>query len=280
VNQLVMALPGESSPVNRFVVYLGPSDYAMLSKIGEAQLARAQDLGWGWLLPINHLMLGVLDWLFALSRNYGIAIILLATLVRVLLHPLNMTSMRSMRAMQKVQPEMDRLREKYKDDAQALNTAVMALYKENKVNPAGGCLPMVLQMPVLFSLFQVLSNAIQLRQAPFVGWMGDLSAPDVLMTVGTFPIHLLPVIMALTGLLLQRFTPTNPQQAPSAYMMNVLMLVFFYGMPSGLVLYWTVMNLLSALQQWLVLRQDAGEAVVVRTGEPEKPAKKPRARRG
>ena len=280
VNQLILALPGESSPVNRFVVYLGPSDYAMLSKVGEAQLVRAQDLGWGWLLPINHVMLGVLDWLFALTRNYGLAIILLATLVRVLLHPLNMTSMRSMRAMQKVQPEMDRLREKYKDDAQAMNTAVMALYKENNVNPAGGCLPMLLQMPVLFSLFQVLSNAIHLRQAPFVGWMGDLSAPDVLMTVGTFPIHLLPVIMALTGLLLQRFTPTNPQQAPSAYMMNVLMLVFFYGMPSGLVLYWTVMNLLSAIQQWLVLRQDGGEPVVVRTGEPEKPAKKPKARRG
>jgi len=278
VNSLVMALPGETSPTHQFVVWLGPSDYRALKKLGLAQLDRAADMGWGWLLPINHLLLMVLDWLFAVVRNYGFAIILLATVVRVALHPLNMTSMKSMRAMQKLQPESDRLREKYKDDAQALNTAVMALYKENKVNPAGGCLPMLLQMPVLFSLFQVLSSSIQLRLAPFVGWMNDLSSPDVLFTVGAFPVHVLPLIMTGTGFLLQRLTPTNPQQAPSAYMMNAVMLFFFYNMPSGLVLYWTVMNLLSALQQWMVLRQDDGQAVVVRTGETPGPRRKKSAR--
>jgi YidC/Oxa1 family membrane protein insertase len=278
VNSLVMALPGESSPAHRFVLWFGPSDYRALQKLGQAQLDRAADMGWGWLLPINHLLLLVLDWLYAVVRNYGLAIILLATLVRVALHPLNMTSMKSMRAMQKLQPEVERLREKYKDDAAALNTAIMAVYKENKVNPAGGCLPMLLQMPVLFSLFQVLSSSIQLRLSPFMGWMNDLSSPDVLFMVGTFPIHVLPLIMTGTGVLLQRLTPTNPQQAPSAYLMNAMMLFFFYNMPSGLVLYWTVMNLLSALQQWMVLRQDDGTPVVVRTGEAAGPRRKKAAR--
>jgi YidC/Oxa1 family membrane protein insertase len=214
-------------------------------------------------------MLKVLNWIHALLLNYGVAIIVLATLLRVLLHPLNMSSMKSMRAMQRLQPEMDRLRAKHKDDPTAMNTAIMTLYKENKVNPAGGCLPMLLQMPVLIALYQVLFNAIELRQAPFVGWMSDLSAPELLFTVANFPIRLLPILMALSGLLLQRMTPTNPQQAPTAYMMNVMMLVFFYNLPSGLVLYWTVMNLLSAIQQWLVLRQDGGAIpapVLVRQG--------------
>jgi len=279
VNSLVMALPGESSPAHRFLLWFGPSDYRALKQLGQGQIERAADMGWGWLLPINHLLLMVLDWLYAVARNYGLAIILLATVVRVALHPLNMTSMKSMRAMQKLQPEVERLREKYKEDAAALNTAIMALYKENKVNPAGGCLPMLLQMPVLFSLFQVLSSSIQLRLAPFVGWVNDLSSPDVLFTVGAFPIHVLPLVMTGTGFLLQKLTPTNPQQAPSAYMMNAVMLFFFYNMPSGLVLYWTVMNLLSALQQWLVLRQDDGQAaVVVRTGETPGPRRKKSAR--
>ncbi len=238
------------------MLYVGPSEYAELDRLTGTQLARAVDLGWNWIRPISAVLLKVLNLIHALLRNYGVAIIVLATLLRLLLHPLNMASMKSMRAMQRLQPEMDRLRAKYKNDAQTMNTAVMALYRENKVNPAGGCLPMVLQMPVLIALYQVLFNAIELRQAPFVGWMNDLSAPDQLLTVAGFPVRLLPLLMTGSGLLLQRLTPTNPQQAPTAYMMNLLMLAFFYNLPSGLVLYWTVMNLLSAVQQWLVLRQD------------------------
>ncbi len=120
-------------------------------------------------------------------RNYGITILLLATLVRLLLHPLNMTSMKSMRAMQKLQPEIERIREKYKNDPQAMNTATMALYKENKVNPTGGCLPMVLQMPLFFALYAVINNAIDLRQAPFVAWIHDLSAPDLVLPLAGLP---------------------------------------------------------------------------------------------
>jgi YidC/Oxa1 family membrane protein insertase len=181
-----------------------------------------------------------------------------------------------MRAMQAIQPEIERIREKYKKDPQAMNTAMMALYKENKVNPAGGCLPLLLQMPLFLALYQVLFNAIELRQAPFVAWMNDLSAPDVLFHVASFPIRLLPVLMLGSGLLQQLVTPTQPEQRPTMMMMNVVMLVFFYNLPSGLVLYWTVMNLLTALQQWLVLR-DGPAPVVVRDGA-AKSAKPARSR--
>jgi YidC/Oxa1 family membrane protein insertase len=238
----------------------------MLSRLGH-DLTRAVDLGWNWMRPISELLLKLLDWIFVVVRNYGLAIFGLAVLVRVVLHPLNTASLKSMRAMQKLQPDVDRLKLKYKDDAQAMNTALMALYKENKVNPAGGCLPILLQMPLLMALYQVLLNAIELRQAPFASWITDLSAPDLLFNLnygaGLFPVRLLPVLMAGSGFLLQKFTPTNPQQAPTQYMMNAFMLVLFYNLPSGLVFYWTVMNLTSAFQQWLVLRQDSSAVVVV-----------------
>jgi len=255
VSSLVVGLPGETQAVQRFLVYFGPKEYFRISRLG-VQLERIVDLGWSWIRPFSRILLQVLVWLEQLVRNYGVAIIVLATLVRVLLHPLNMMSLKSMRAMQRLQPEMQRLREKYKNDAQAMNTAVMALYRENKVNPAGGCLPMLLQMPLFFALYSVLWNAIELRQAPFVAWIHDLSAPDKLFDVAGFPIRLLPVLMALSGFLTQKLTPTDPRQAGTMYLMNAVMLVFFYNLPSGLVLYWTVMNLLTALQQWLALRED------------------------
>jgi len=255
INSLVLGLPSSGEPVHHFLLYVGPGEYPRLSAL-KIQLERAIDMGWSWVLPFSKVLLNLLNWLHEVLRNYGVAILVLATLVRLLLHPLNMVSMRSMRAMQKLQPEIERIKEKYKKDPQAMNTAVMALYKEHKVNPAGGCLPMLLQMPLFLALYQVLFNAIELRQAPFFGWMNDLSAPDLLVMAGPFPIRLLPLVMAASGYLSQRLTPTDPRQAPTMYMMNLLMLVFFYNLPSGLVLYWTVMNLLTALQQWLILRQD------------------------
>jgi YidC/Oxa1 family membrane protein insertase len=260
-NSMVMSLPGEGRP-DRFLLYFGPNEYFRINRLG-LHLERLVDLGWAWIRPLSKVLLQILIWLYGVVRNYGLAIVLLATLVRLLLHPLGMMSIKSMRSMQRVQPEIDRLREKYKNDPQAMNTAMMALYKENKINPAGGCLPMLVQMPLFVALYSVLFNAIELRQAPFVAWMHDLSAPDLLFHVATFPIRLMPVIMALSGLLQQRMTPTAPGQASTFYMMNVMMLVFFYNLPSGLVLYWTVMNLLTALQQWLALREDEGAAVVV-----------------
>ncbi len=270
---LVVGLPPADQPVQRFLVYAGPSDLRQLARLNH-QLPRVVDLGWNWMRPISEVLLRLLDWIFVVVRNYGLAIFVLALLVRILLHPLNASSLRSMRAMQKLQPEVERLREKYKKDAQAMNTAIMALYKENKVNPAGGCLPMLLQMPILFALYQVLLNAIELRQAPFIGWINDLSAPDVMFEVSGFPVRLLPLLMTGSGFLLQKFTPTNPQQAPTAYLMNLFMLFIFYHLPSGLVFYWTVMNVASAVQQWMVLRADDSASAAVVVEEPKRGKKR------
>lgn len=278
-NALLLRLPPPSQPVNRFLLYVGPTEYSRLTKHDD--LVRAVDLGWRWLEPFSKALLIVLKWLYGILHNYGVAILVLATLVRVLLHPLNMASMKSMRAMQKLQPEIERIRTKYKDNPQAMNTAMMALYKENKVNPAGGCLPMLLQMPLFIALYSVLFNAIELRQAPFFLWINDLSAPDHLFDVAGFPIRLLPLLMAGTGYLQVKMMPQTPQAGmPNMAIMNLIMLVFFYNLPSGLVLYWTVMNVLTMAQQYLVLRDDGGaaagsHAVVV---EPE-PARKGGRRR-
>jgi YidC/Oxa1 family membrane protein insertase len=273
VGTLVMPLPSSGSGVQRFMTYLGPADYFALAKEGGAvQLERAVDMGWSWIVPVSKLLLQLLKWVDSLVHNFGWTILILATLVRVALHPLNMSSMKSMRAMSRLQPEIERMREKFKNDPAALNTAMMALYKDNNVNPAGGCLPMLMQMPLFFAMYAVIFNAIDLRQAPFLGWIHDLSAPDKLFAVAGFDVRLLPLIMAGTGFLSQLFTPTDPRQAPTMYMMNFVMLFIFYPMPSGLVLYWTVMNLLTALQQWLALRGDNGPVVVA--GAPSKGGKK------
>lgn len=277
-NSLIVGLPGKAHPVHHFVLYFGPSEFHRLSAIG-FDLDRAVDLGWNWIRPFSRLLLVVLNWIHAVVGNYGVAILVLSVLARLILFPLNQASMRSMRAMQKIQPEMERIRAKYKNDAQAMNTAIMALYKEHKVNPAGGCLPMVIQMPVFLALYQVLYNAIELRQSPFVLWIHDLSAPDLLMTVGGFPLRLLPLLMAGSGLLQQKMSPTDPRQAPTMYMMNLVMLVFFYNLPSGLVLYWTVMNVLNAAQQWIVLRQDGAGPAVSSAVVVEEPAPRRKRRR-
>lgn len=267
---LVMGAPPAGS--QDFAVYFGPADYFAMAKLsgagtpGSLQIEKAVDLGHAWLLPFSYPLLQLLRLLESWVRNFGLAIFLLATVVRIVLHPLNMASMKSMRAMQRLQPEMDRIREKLKNKPEAMNAAIMALYKENKVNPAGGCLPMVLQMPLFFALYAVLNSAIDLRQAPFVAWIHDLSAPDHLFDVAGFPIHLLPVIMALTGFIQQKMTPTPAQQQATMYMMNFVMLFIFYTLPSGLVFYWTVMNLYTALQQWLVMRADHGVVVHAGTG--------------
>ena len=265
-NALVVGMPSELTPRQRFVVYVGPSEYFGLTTL-KLELNRLVDLGMTWIHPFSRALLWLLKWLYGVVHNYGVAIILLATLVRLLLHPLNVAGLKSMRAMQRIQPEIERLRTKYKGDAASMNTAMMALYKENKVNPAGGCLPTVIQIPVFFALYSVLFNAIELRQSPFVGWIHDLSAPDLLFSVGAWPVRLLPLLMLGSGLLSQKFTPTDPRQAPTMMLMNAFMTVFFYNLPSGLVLYWTLMNVLTALQQWLVLREHGeSSAVVVASG--------------
>jgi len=248
-------LIGTASPgveaVRHARVYAGPIHYETLAAIG-AGLDEVANLGWRWLRGISVLLLQGLNALYKLIPNYGVAIIVLSAATKLLFYPLTQASLRSMKIMHHLQPQIKEMQEKYKNDPMKLNQAMMALYKENKVNPMSGCLPMLLQVPVFIGLYNVLLYSIELRASGFVGYIRDLSAPDVLMTVAGFPLHLMPVLMTASTYALQSQTPVAPAQKGMMYVMPLFMLFFMYSFPSGVVLYWTVNNLLSALQQYLV----------------------------
>jgi YidC/Oxa1 family membrane protein insertase len=226
-------------------------DYAELARF-KVGLEKARDLGWRWIVPFSKLLIRFFEMVHRVVPNYGLCIIILSVLVKAVFYPLSRKSVESMRDMQRLKPEMERLNEKFKDDPQKKNQATLELYKKHKVNPLGGCLPIVVQMPVFIALYNVLNSAVELRKAPFVLWIGDLSAPDRVGAVAGLPIHILPLIMAGTMVWQQKLTPTDPRQAAMAYIMPIVMTVFFYAMPSGLVLYWTVTNLMAIGQQvWI-----------------------------
>lgn len=241
-----------------FRLYLGPLSYPNLKPLG---MDRAVDLGWKWILPLSRALLSLMTFMYKLVPNYGWVIILLSILIKVAFYPMTVSGLRSMREMQRIQPEMERLRKKYADDPQKLQSAMMSLYKDNRINPVGGCLPLLLQMPVFIALYPVLANSVELRQAPFFGWIRDLSAPDVLFTVAGFDVHLLPAFMAATMFWQQKLTPTTPSQASLTYLMPIMMLFFLYTSPSGLTLYWTMLNILSVVQQYLINREASPTAL-------------------
>jgi YidC/Oxa1 family membrane protein insertase len=167
-------------------------------------------------------------------------IIIFSILIKIILHPLTKKSYQSMSEMQYVQPEMTQLREKYKNDPQRLNKEMMKLYKEHGINPLGGCLPTLLQMPLLFALFNVFRSTIQLRGEPFILWMTDLSLPDTLFTLNfSIPflgnsVHVLPFLMGATMIWQSKMTMTDPKQKAMIYLMPVFMIFIFYSLPSGL----------------------------------------------
>jgi YidC/Oxa1 family membrane protein insertase len=247
-------------------LYLGPKDLDRVKAVDEG-LGDAVSLGYRWMRPLTQLTLKVLKGTYAIIPNYGLVIIVLSVLVRVLVFPLSHASLKSMKAMQALAPEMEALRKKYADKPQELNKQVMGLYQKHKVNPVGGCLPLVLQMPVLFALYFVLMFAIDLRMAPFGSWISDLSAPDTITRVGGFPIHVLPLVMTVVSVLQSRSAPKDPRQAMMTTLMPIMFLVFFYSMPSGLVLYWTVTNLGAWAQQAWINRTSAGPAPAADTAD-------------
>jgi YidC/Oxa1 family membrane protein insertase len=245
----------------RLSFYLGPAQYDLLKsyKVG---LEKSVDLGWKIFHPLAALTLGFMNWLYRWLPNYGLIIILLSVLTKVAFYPLTVSSTRSMKRMQEVQPKMKALQEKYKGNQEKLSQEMMKLYKEEKINPMGGCLPMLLQMPVFVALYQVLRGDIALRQAPFVAWINDLGQPDALFRLPFgLPFfgnefNLLPILMAASTYWQVKITPSAPAGGASMAMMNklmpVMMLVFFYSFPSGLVLYWLVNNLLTIYQTWRI----------------------------
>jgi len=251
---------GSGKPLS-FMVYAGPLDYQELKALGHG-LDKAVDFGWKWISPLSRLIFAFLVLCHKAIPNYGWVIIILSALTKLLFHPLTQKSMKSMRQMQKIQPEIKDLREKHKKDAQALNKAIMELYRKRGVNPMGGCLPLVLQMPVFIALFNVLQKTIELRRAEFIFWIKDLSAPDVvarlpfsLPFIGS-AVSLLPILMGIAMYLQQKMTTTDPKQAMMTYLLPIVFTVMFFKFPSGLVLYWLVNNVLTIAHQYYLNRTD------------------------
>lgn len=241
-----------------YKVYFGPKKLAILKQVNH-ELSRA--INFGWFDALAKPMLWLLNFFYTYIGNYGVAIILLTILIKGAFWPIAQKGMKSMKNMQKLQPKVAKLKEKFKDDPQKMNQEMMALYKTYKVNPLGGCLPMFLQIPFFFALYKVLLMSIELRHAPFMLWINDLSAPDRLWIGFDIPyLHGLPVLTLLMGgsmYLQQKMTPTtaDPTQARIMQMLPVIFTFMFLNFASGLVLYWFVNNLLSILQQQLINRQ-------------------------
>ena len=230
-------------------LYLGPLQYDRVKAL-DVGLEKIMNFGWSFIRVIAKGVLALLVAMHNVIPNYGVVLVLFSILVKIVVYPLTKKSYQSTRKMQDVQPLLNALKEKHKNNPQQLNKATMALYKEKGVNPMGGCLPLLIQMPLLFALFQVFRSTIELRGAPFILWIQDLSAPDTLLHVAGFPINILPILMTITMLLQQKMTPAQPgQQKNMMYMMNVFFLFIFYRFPSGLNLYYTLFNLLTILQQ-------------------------------
>ncbi|MCD6306842.1 MAG: membrane protein insertase YidC [Deltaproteobacteria bacterium] len=247
-----------------YELYLGPRDLGILKDFGK-DLDRA--INFGWTNIIAKPLLYVLRFFNGYIQNYGVSIILLTILVKILFWPLTHKSYKSMKEMQKLQPRMMKLREKYKNDKQKLNQEMMALYKTYKVNPMGGCLPMIVQIPVFFALFRVLGGCIELRHAPFALWINDLSAPDRLFhfpfqipfMAPPYGIPVLTLLMGASMFIQQKMTPTpgDPAQAKIMLFLPIIFTFMFINFPSGLVLYWLVNNVISIGQQYRIHKKPA-----------------------
>lgn len=255
--------PGKQAQYS-FLFYMGPKS---LKVLGEYDNSFKKSINFGFFNIIAKPLLITMNTIHDVIPNYGIAIILLTVLIKLIFWPLGTKSYKSMNEMKKVQPLMQELRAKYKDDKQRMNKEVMGLYKTYKVNPASGCLPMIVQMPIFFALYRMLYQAIELRHAPFFGWISDLSAPDRLFEFSfSIPMmqapHGLPVLTLVMGasfLLQQKMTPAtgDPMQAKMMMMMPIFMTVLFINFPSGLVLYMFVNNIISMGQQYYIQKKFA-----------------------
>jgi YidC/Oxa1 family membrane protein insertase len=236
--------PGQTGRVHARL-YAGPKDQERLAQVAPG-LELTIDYGWltiiaaplFWLLSLIHQWVG----------NWGWSIIILTILIKLAFYPLSATSYKSMAQMKKLQPKLQTLKERYGDDRQKLNQAMMELYKTERINPLGGCLPIVIQIPVFIALYWVLLESVEMRQAPFILWIRDLSSPD--------PYFVLPIVMGLTMYAQQLLNPQppDPVQRRIFLAMPVVFTTMFLFFPSGLVLYWVVNNVLSILQQWNINR--------------------------
>jgi YidC/Oxa1 family membrane protein insertase len=244
--------PGEAKSF-AFNIYAGPKELFRLSKLPSDQ---AEIMNFGWAKWVSELLLSVMIMLHGWVRNYGLAIIIMTLIIRSALWPLQNAATKSMRKMAKLSPIMNELREKYKDDPQRLNQETMKLYKEYGVNPFGGCLPMLVQIPIFFGFYGMLDKAIELRNSSFL-WVRDLSQPDTVFHIAGIPINVLPLVMAATQLWQMHITPKtgDPAQQRMFLFMPLIFLFICYNYASGLALYWTVQNLFFVAQMYLTRNQ-------------------------
>ena len=234
-------------------IYLGPLEYKTLAGVKRG-LENAIYFGWSWIRPIAKLIYFFLTFLHRYISNYGVVIIIFTVLMAIIMSPLSILSFRSMRGMKEIQPKIQEIQKKYKKDPQKMNAEIMELYRKHGVNPFSGCLPMLIQMPVFFALFSVLNSTIELKGAPFIFWIKDLSLKD--------PYFVLPILMGITMFIQQKyFTPQQPgseQQKSMTFIMPVVLTFIFASLPSGLTLYWFVYNVLSVIQQIIIKKQAEG----------------------
>jgi len=262
VAALKMGVPESGAVVNdQFKIYLGPLDYNTV-KAQNVGLEKVMDFGWDWLTRpfAEFIILPVFNWMNGFVSNYGVIIIIFAFLIKLVTYPLSMASTKSMKKMSALQPVLKELQEKYKNDPAKLQSELGRIYKEAGVNPIGGCLPVVLQMPLLFAMFYVFRSSIQLRQHGFL-WAKDLSVPDSIFDFNfAIPMYgnhiaVFPILMAVTVYLQQKITPTtqsNEQMKVMMYMFPAMMLLFFNNMPAGLGLYYLMFNIFSVAQQYYI----------------------------
>jgi YidC/Oxa1 family membrane protein insertase len=237
---------GETKNI-KFRVYLGPKKTENLRKYG---VGLQSSINYGFFSIIAIPLMELLKFFYRFTHNYGLAIIILTIIIKVLFYPLTQKSYKAMKDMQKISPLLTELKEKYKDDKERLNREVLALYKKHRVNPVGGCFPILLQMPVFFALYQILLNSVELRHAPFYFWITDLSSKD--------PYYITPIIMGVTMLIQQKMSPSagDKTQQKMMLIMPIVFTFMFANFAAGLVIYWLVNNVLSIIQQGMVLKKD------------------------
>jgi YidC/Oxa1 family membrane protein insertase len=245
----VIAFKGKPG-INNFLIYAGPKEH---DRLKELNVGLEHIIDFGFFSIIARPLFWLLKFFYNFMGNYGWAIVLLTIVTRIPFIPLLNKSHQSMKKMQDIQPKMNEIREKYKKDPQRMQKEMMGLYKKHKVNPMGGCLPILLQIPVFFALYTILSIAVELWGAPFMLWITDLSAKD--------PYYILPIVMGITMVIQQKMTPSSmePKMQKIMMFMPVIFTFMFLNFASGLVLYWLVNNILSIIQQFYINRKLAKE---------------------
>ncbi len=242
----------------KFRFFAGPKDEEELKLFSPFSVELAS---FGFFGGIAKLLIFVLEKINALVKNWGFSIIILSIIIRILFFPLSLISIKSMKKIKDLQPQIEKLKEKYKDNKEALSRELFELYRREKINPFSGCLPLLIQIPIFIALYQGLMNSIDLRHAPFILWINDLSSPDTLAIIklfGTqFELRLLPIIMGLTFLAQQALTPQTTQDISLKilnYIMPVMFIFILWSVPSGLQVYWITINIIGIIQQFIAIR--------------------------